>query len=104
MNIIIFRKSDLVLVGTLSSEMAIEQEIELNVIPNFGGEVADYASIETDQTHFHLENIDGIITIVVNQEDPIIIDEPVDEEKAAMAEAIIDLNARLSELEAKANA
>ena len=35
------------------------------------------------------------------QLDPIIITEPVDEEKAAMAEAIIDLDARLTTLENK---
>jgi len=39
-----------------------------------------------------------------NQLDPPIISELIDEEKAAMAEAIIDLETRLSEMEARINA
>lgn len=36
--------------------------------------------------------------------EPIILEEPVDEEKVAMAEAIIDLDSRLSQLEVRINA
>lgn len=46
------------------------------------------------------------ITAIVNAHDPtpLPVYEPVDEEKAALAEAIIDLEARLSALEVKLNA
>lgn len=36
--------------------------------------------------------------------DPPVVTEPIDEEKAAMAEAIIDMDARITEMEAKVNA
>lgn len=37
--------------------------------------------------------------VAENTQDPHIITEPIDEEKAAMAEAIIDMDARLSAIE-----
>ena len=63
---IIYRKSDLLCVGVVPSGMTIEQEIELNVIPNFGGSSEDYATIETTETNFHLERVGDIVTIVKN--------------------------------------
>ena len=63
---IIYRKSDLLCVGVVPSGMTIEQEIELNVIPNFGGSNEDYATIETTETNFHLERVGDIVTIVKN--------------------------------------
>jgi len=70
-------------VGTVTDGMTAEQEIELNVIPNFGGAVEDYEVVEYGLT-----------------EGTTIVSEPVDAEKVAMAEAIIDLETRLSALEA----
>jgi len=63
---IIYRKSDLLCVGVVPSGMTIEQEIGLNVIPNFGGSSEDYATIETAETNFHLERVGDIVTIVKN--------------------------------------
>ena len=57
MNKIIYNKTTLNLVGTLADNMALEEEIELNVIPNFGGTIDDYDYIETDKQNFHLEII-----------------------------------------------
>jgi hypothetical protein len=65
MNKIIYRLLDLRCVGTVCEGMTIEQEIELNVIPNFGGNYEDYDFIETDKTDFHLErNTEGDVIIV----------------------------------------
>lgn len=66
MKTIIYRKSDLQCVGTVVNNMTIEQEIKLNVIPNFGGTVDDYASIQTDKVNIHLENVNGIVTVIEN--------------------------------------
>ncbi len=40
--IVVYRKSDLACVGTVTNGMTFEQEIETNVIPNFGGVAEDY--------------------------------------------------------------
>lgn len=49
---------------------------------------------------FELDDNDNFINIIsLPKPKPQIIDEPVDEEKIAMAEAIIDLESRLSKLE-----
>lgn len=101
MSAVIYRKSDLVCVGTLCSNMTIEQEIELNVIPNFGGNKEDYDSIEVNKINFYLsKDKNGNVIALDNLILPSIA-EPIDKEKVAMAEAIIDLEARLSALENK---
>lgn len=69
--IVIYRKSDLTCVGTVTEGMTIEQEIGLNVIPNFGGVAGDYETIETEETNFHLELISDVLTIVKNQPLPL---------------------------------
>lgn len=43
---IIKRKSDGAFVGTVVSGMTPQQEIEINVIPNFGGAQEDYEAVE----------------------------------------------------------
>ena len=48
-----------------------------------------------------VENGKLVDIIPLPKPDPPIVDEPVDDEKVAMAEAIIDLNNRISELEQK---
>lgn len=52
--ITIFRKSDLKRVGNVPSNMSAKQEIELNVIPNFGGVPADYDFIESNFNKFEV--------------------------------------------------
>lgn len=68
--VIIYRKSDLKCVGVVSDNMTIEQEITLNVIPNFGGIIDDYDSIQTEKKYFHLERVNGVVTIVKNEPPP----------------------------------
>lgn len=65
-NNIIYKKSDLQCVGVVSDNMTIEQEIELNVIRNFGGMIEDYGYIETEKTNFHLELVDNIVAAIDN--------------------------------------
>lgn len=62
--IVIYRKTDLMCVGTLAEGMTIGEEFELNVLPNFGGAVEDYGIIETDIKNFELQLVDGTITPV----------------------------------------
>lgn len=81
---IIYRKSDLVCVGTGQDS---EQEITVNVIPNFGGEIGDYDFIETDLTYCHLELVDGVITAVEDDREE--VSQPTIEERLAAAEAAI---------------
>ena len=62
--IIVYFNSNLRCVGTVVEGMTVEQEIELNVIPNFGGTTNDYSTIETEETFFNLVLINGIVTVV----------------------------------------
>lgn len=64
MKTIIYRKSDLVCVGTITNNMTAENEIEMNVISNFGGNIEDYSIIETDLKYFHLENQSDSVVVI----------------------------------------
>lgn len=99
---IVYRKSDLVCVGTVALGMTVGQEITLNVIPNFGGVPGDYEVIETNEQNIHLELIGGVVTVVKN--DPPVATEPVDEEKVMLAEAIIAQSVEIEELKARLTA
>ena len=72
MKTIVYRKSDLLCVGVLQEDTTFEWEVENNVIPNHDGTVDDYAAIETDLKRFHLENINGVVTVI---EDGLTIEE-----------------------------
>lgn len=48
MQTVIKRKSDGQYVGTVCERMTFDQEIELNVIPNFGGTFEDYEPVEVE--------------------------------------------------------
>lgn len=61
---IIYKKSDLMCVGTVLDGLTVEKMIKLNVIPNFGGQISDYDSIQTDKDNIHLENINGVVAVV----------------------------------------
>ncbi len=65
---VIYRKSDLLCVGTVIDGISVEQEIELNVIPNFGGQISDYEVFNSDKASaFHLErSTDGKIAAIDN--------------------------------------
>ncbi len=92
MNKIIYRKSDLQCVGTILGGLTKEKMIELNVIPNFGGKFEDYEVIGTDKNNFHLELIDGVVTIVDN---PIIPIQP----QPSQEDYLLDLDYRISKIE-----
>jgi len=96
---IVYRKSDLSCVGTVTQNMTVAQEITLNVLPNFGGTSEDYAVIETDKQNFHLEDVSGDVVVVEN--DVPVSSEPVDEEKVWMAEALITQEVEIEELKAR---
>lgn len=54
---------------------------------------------------FETDEQGNIVSVTCPPEpDPVIITEPIDEEKAALAEAIIDFEERISKLEAMLNA
>jgi hypothetical protein len=61
---IIYRKSDLICVGTIQDNTNFEWEIENNVIPNFGGVADDYEEIEVNCNRFKLEQQGDIIISV----------------------------------------
>jgi len=82
---IIYRKSDLVCVGTGQD---FEQEVALNVIPNFSGEIGDYDFIETDLICCHLELVDGVVTVAEDAQEEV-VDQPTMEERLAATEAAI---------------
>ena len=77
--IIVYFNSNLRCVGTVAEGMTIEQEILLNVIPNFGGTTNDYNTIETEETFFNLELINGIVMVVPYVPIPV-IPEPTEAE------------------------
>lgn len=62
MKTVIYRKSDLSIVGQVNG--TLEDTLNLNVIPNFGGTAEDYGSIETDKENFHLETVNSVVTVV----------------------------------------
>jgi len=90
--IVVYRKLDLLCVGTVIKEMTFEQEIELNVIPNFGGTVGDYNYIETEETLFHLELIDGIVSTISDIPIPEIIQPtPIEQLQSQITKSNADL-------------
>lgn len=88
--IVIYRKSDLACVGNVIEPMTFNQEMELNVIPNFGGSTEDYDVIETGMGNFHLELIEEVVTPVKNKE----LEQP-----PTIEEYMVDLDFRLSNIE-----
>lgn len=101
---IIYKKSDLSIVGTIANNMTIEQEIELNVIPNFGGSSEDYSYIETDKINFHLEkDKDGNVIVVDNIVQPTIVEEKPSQTEIDFAQYVLDTEDRITKLENKIN-
>lgn len=88
---IVYRKSDLTMVGTVCPNMTIDQEIDLNVIPNFSGTFEDYDVIETGKTNFHLENINGVVTVVKNPDPTPVPLPPTNEEVLSQTVANLTL-------------
>ncbi len=84
----IYRKDDLEIVGSCVSGMSAEDEIRLNVIPNFGGAITDYEAIWTDKQSFHLEIKDGNVVVI---EDIKTTRERFDPEKTVLYEAVANL-------------
>ncbi len=98
---IIYRKTDLELMGTVLDNMTIEQEIELNVIPNFGGLKEDYSFIETELNDFHLERKDGTIIVVENFREPTIVEDKPTKAEVEFAEYVLATEDRIVQLENK---
>jgi hypothetical protein len=86
MKTVVYRKSDLRCVSTIPSNKTAEGDINITVIPNFGGSIEDYAVIETDETNFHLEMIEGVVTVVIDPPAPPPEPAPGPEEKIAQLE------------------
>ncbi|MED3574497.1 hypothetical protein [Cytobacillus praedii] len=61
---IIYRKSDLEIVGSVTSNMTAEQEIIINVIRNKGGTKDDYDYLDVSFNYFKLERIDGAVVAI----------------------------------------
>jgi hypothetical protein len=74
MQTIIYRKSDLLTVGTVQKnypktiENHYEWEIEHNVIPNFGGTIEDYDFIVTDISRVKLVKNNNLVEAVERDE------------------------------------
>lgn len=77
-------------------------KLETGISPVQTGEAITYIYVPDDTPQEVLDQI----TAIVEAHDPTLLPiyEPVDEEKVALAEAVIDLEMRLSILEAKLNA
>lgn|GEM_PF-3566429 len=99
--IIIYRKLDLVCVGNAESASTLKQEIDLNVIPNFGGLKEDYSFIETELKDFHLENQNGVIIVVENFREPTIIEDKPTKAEVEFAEYVLATEDRIVQLENK---
>ncbi|EPY2274476.1 hypothetical protein ACXAUS_003375 [Clostridium sporogenes] len=93
---IIYRKTDLRCVGSVMNNMTVEQEIEFNVIPNFGGNIEDYSFIETDIEKFHLEQENGEIVIVKDKINSIPKPEPQPTKEELQAQEIENLKKQLA--------
>lgn len=88
----VYRKSDLTRMSNVAPGMTFEQELWLNVIPNYGGDVADYAVTTVPGNNFHLELINEMIVPV---EDEIVISE----QPQTIEEYILDIDFRVCNLE-----
>lgn len=86
--IVVYNKSTLACVGTVASGMTVGQELELNVIPNFGGVAEDYDFIETSEDLFHLELINDVVTVVTDIPQ-VIIPQPTPEERLSALEEVL---------------
>lgn len=93
---IIYRLTDLKNVGTVAPNMTTEQEVELNVIPNFGGEADDYDVIETDLKYFELVRESGVVK-VIEKIPEVIIPEPTEIEE--LTNYVLDVDFRVVMLE-----
>ncbi|MCM3761030.1 hypothetical protein M3212_09560 [Alkalihalobacillus oceani] len=84
----IYRKADLEIVGSCPTGVSVEDEIRLNVIPNFGGVPEDYEALWVDKQPFHLEKVGEDIVVV---EDVPTFSESPDPDKVILFEAIANL-------------
>lgn len=64
MKTIIFRKTDLLVVGMIPEVGTFDSELKLNVLPNFGGKKEDYATLDVPYDYFKLEIKDGVVVAV----------------------------------------
>ena len=95
--IICYRKKDLQLVGTVLPNLKPSEEILLNVIPNFGGTIEDYDWIETDEQYFHLELLEGLVS-VVKDDAPTVEIQPSEFEQLANHALEVDFRVVLLEM------
>lgn len=116
MTYIVYRKSDNAILGysgTIPDYWTPEMEIETNTIRWYGGKVDDYGVLEITEDEERKRQDKNIkfvlhpseqypIGITIEELPPKLpASEPVDEEKAALAEAVIFLSNELDQLKAE---
>ncbi|WP_313798797.1 hypothetical protein [Cytobacillus sp.] len=69
--IVIFNKTNLQIVGTPANNETVEQAIEKDVIPNFGGKANEYDFIEVHYEYFKLEVMEGTVIAVEIEPPPL---------------------------------
>lgn len=97
MNRVVYRKSDLTLVGTLVAGMTDIQEINISVIPNFGGKEEDYDSLDVPFDYFRLEEVNGEV-VALELEPPAPESEALSETDALLS-YVVDVDYRLTMME-----
>ncbi|NFV47502.1 hypothetical protein FDJ70_07420 [Clostridium botulinum] len=93
----IYNKNTLKICGTVCSNMTLEQEIKLNVLPNFAGGIEDYSTIETDIENFHLENQNEKVVVVKDKIELIPKSKPQKSKEELQQEEIENLRQELNE-------
>lgn len=91
----IYNKNTLKICGTICSNMTLEQEIKLNVLPNFGGGIEDYSVIETNVEFFHLEKENEKVVVVKDKIELIPKSKPQKSKEELQSEEIKNLKQEL---------
>jgi hypothetical protein len=79
MKIAIYRKYDLWVVGYANDKSKYEEQLRLNVFPNFGGMQDDYAYLEIPYDNYNIEVKDGKLVVVeTDPPEPVEPEVPID--------------------------
>lgn len=92
MKTIIYRISDGFHAGTIPEGGTFENELQLNVFPNFGGHKEDYGSLDVLFDYFKLEQVSGGVIAVEIEPPPISDSEPSKEDLMGLELAKIKLD------------
>lgn len=97
MRLVVYQKQTLQIVGTLASNETVEETIEKDVIPNYGGVIEDYDYIEVAFNYFKLDLVDGEVVAIEIPPPPPEPQPPTDTE--ILMDYVVNVDYRVTALE-----